>query len=549
MGLYRALTLMVVLLSQGESVYTASSIFLKEENLSTRAKPCFIYSSISLVNKLNELQRYMELIKKLQSFKATQSKTRQKYLSSILVNIKASVDNINRFHETVKNKARNLEVPSRDKLQRWSTIANWKSHQYMKQNLNYIRKRSILKNIMHTGIKLITDNLNGFIPLNNLIKLGRELFIKGKPENAKINTKIFQEIQRVNNHYNELNKKLNQTNTKIFNNQLNSDIIMLAEKIIKVCSKMDHTIELLFNTIFSGKLTYGIFDAQDMNAAVRRANTDLKKDGRLMTEFNPYKMESAMGLEMEKGIIHLILKAPTKRVANYKVVQLLTKRLIVNTQKGLKIIKIVSNKAYVKKDNTENEEYSIIDKYDVNRLTNSMFQEDSIKLWTNKKPDCLEVIEKQSLNNILDKCNYIIEQENTVTEIVTDNKICIHTTKRIYARKTCQSNTELMVMNPGSNLIKMEIGCIFQIKNKTIRINADFMQKLQSSTKRYYHQINLPININKTSLIHKESNSEIDVTAIINLFMTVVNLVAISVLYMRIIWLKYNQMRNRLEGN
>ena len=201
MGLYRALTFMVALLSQGESVYTASSIFLKEENLSTRAKPCFIYSSISLVNKLNELQRYMELIKKLQSFKATQSKTRQKYLSSILVNIKASLDNINLFHETVKNKARNLEVPNRDK------IANWKSHQYMKQNLNYIQKRSVLKNILHSGIKLITENLNDFIPINNLIKLGRELFIKSKPENAKINTKIFQEIQRVNNHYNELKKK------------------------------------------------------------------------------------------------------------------------------------------------------------------------------------------------------------------------------------------------------------------------------------------------------------------------------------------------------
>ena len=543
MGLYNALTLMVVLFSQKESVYTATSIFLKKENLSTNSKPCFIYSSISLVNKLNELQKYMGLIKKLQNFKAAQSKTRQKYLSSILVNIKSSIDNINRFHTTVKNKAKNLEVPNGDK------ITDWKSHQYMKQNLNYIQKRSALKNILHSGIKLITENLNDFIPINNLIKLGRELFIKSKPENAKINTKIFQEIQRVSNHYNELNKKLNKTSTKIFNNQLNSEIIMLAEKIVKVCSKMNHTIELLFNTLFSGKLTYGIFDAQDLNTAVRRANTDLKKDGRLMTEFNPYKMESAMGLEMEKGIIHLILKAPTKRVANYKVVQLLTKRLIVNTQKGLKIIKIVSNKAYVKNDNTENEEYSIIDKYDVNRFTNSMFQEDSIKLWTNKKPDCLEVIEKQSLNNILDKCNYIIEQENTVTEIVTDNKICIHTTIRIYARKTCQSNTELMVMNPGSNLIKMEIGCIFQIKNKTIRINTDFMQKLKSPTKRYYHQINLPININKTALINEESNSEINVSGIINLLVTAVNLIAISMLYMRIIWLKYNRTRNRLEEN
>ena len=419
----------------------------------------------------------------------------------------------------------------------------------MKQNLNYIQKRSILKNIMHSGIRLISDNLNGFIPFNNLIKLGRELFIKGNPENTKINTKIIQEIQRVNNHYNELSKKLNQTDTRIFNNQLNSDIIMLAEKIIRVCDKMDHTIELLFNTIFSGKLTYGIFDAQEINAAIRQANTDLKRDGRLMTEFNPYKMKSVVGLELEKGMIHIILKAPTKRVANYKVVQLLTKRLIVNTKEGLKIIKIISNKAYVKNDDTENGEYSIIDKYDVNRLTNSMFQEDSIKLWTNKKPDCLEVIEKQSLNNILDKCNYITEQENTVTEMVTDNKICIHTTIRIYARKTCQSNAELMVMNPGSNLIKMEIGCIFQIKNKTIRINTDFMQKLKSPTKRYYHQINLPININKTALINEESNSEINVSGIINLLVTAVNLIAISMLYMRIIWLKYNRMRSRLEEN
>ena len=120
----------------------------------------------------------------------------------------------------------------------------------------------------------------------------------------------------MNNHYNELNKKLNQTDTKIFNYQLNSDIIMLAEKIIRVCDKMDHTIELLFNTIFSGKLTYGIFDAQEMNTAIRRANTDLRRDGRLMTEFNPYKMRSAVGLELEKGMIHIILKAPTKRIPN-----------------------------------------------------------------------------------------------------------------------------------------------------------------------------------------------------------------------------------------
>ena len=83
---------------------------------------------------------------------------------------------------------------------------------------------------MHTGIRLISDNLNGFIPFNNLIKLGREFAIKGKPENTKINTKIIQEIQRVNNHYNELSKKLNRTDTRIFNNQLNSDIIMLAKK-------------------------------------------------------------------------------------------------------------------------------------------------------------------------------------------------------------------------------------------------------------------------------------------------------------------------------
>ena len=178
-----------------------------------------------------------------------------------------------------------------------------------------------------------------------------------------------------------------------------------------------------------------------------------------------------------------------------------------------------------------------------------MFQEDSIKLWTNKKPDCLEVIEKQSLRSILNKCSYTIEHENTVAEIVTDKQICIHSTERVYVRKICKSNTELMAMNKGSNLIKMEIGSIFQIKNKSIRINADFVQTMRSSTNRYYHQINLPININKTSLIHEEPNSEIDVTAIINLFMTAINLIAISVLYTRIIWLKYNPMRNRLEGN
>ena len=51
------------------------------------------------------------------------------------MNIKSSIDNINRFHTTVKNKAKNLEVPNGDK------ITDWKSHQYMKQNLNYIQKK------------------------------------------------------------------------------------------------------------------------------------------------------------------------------------------------------------------------------------------------------------------------------------------------------------------------------------------------------------------------------------------------------------------------
>ena len=531
-------------------IFSASSIFLKEESINIEAKPKFTYFSISLVNKINELEKYNKLIIKLQSFKATQTKTKQKYLSSILLNIKKSIANVNQLRRTVEHKSKQLEVPNRwQNSNSWNAQTNWRSHKYMQQNLNYIQKRSVLKNIMHSGIKLISDNLDGFIPINNLIKLGRELFIKGKPENTKINTKIIKEIQRVNNHYNELTQKLNRTDTRIFNNQLNSDIIMLAENIIRVCDKMDHTTELLFNTIFSGKLTYGIFDAKEINAAIRQANTDLKIDGRLMTEFNPYKMKSAVGLELEKGLIHIILKAPTKRIANYKVIQLLTKRLVINTKKGMRIIKITSNKAYVKNDDAANGQYSVIDKPDVNKLINSMFQEDSIKLWTNKKPDCREVIEKQSLRSILNKCSYTIEHEKTVAEIVTDKQICIHFTERVYARKICKTNTELMVIDKGSNLIKMEIGCIFQIKNKSIRINADFVQTMQSSTRRYHHQINLPININETSLYHEEPNSEIDVTAIITLFMAATNLVAISVLYVRIIWLKYNQIRNRLEGN
>ena len=106
-----------------------------------------------------------------------------------------------------------------------------------------------------------------------------------------------------------------------------------------------------------------------------------------------------------------------------------------------------------------------------------------------------------------------------------------------------------MIIDKGSNLIKMETGCVFQINNKSIRINEDFVQLMQSSINKHYHQINLPINLNETSVNLEGSNSDIDVTAIISLFIAIINLVAISILYARIIWLKYNQMRNQLQGN
>ena len=550
MNSWHILLYAVAILSRIGGNVATSSIFLQEQNINIEAKPQFIYFSVSLANNIKELKKYNKLIVKLKGFKDTQSKSKQKYLSSILLNIKESIEKTEQLLKTIEHKSKRLEVPNGDKNSKmWNSQINWRSHQYMQQNLKYIQKRSILKNIMHSGIKLISDNLDGFMPLHNLIKLGKELFIKIKPENTKIDTKIIKEIRRVNSHYNELTQKLNRTDARIFNNQLSANIIMLTEKIIRVCNKMDHLVELLFNTIFSGKLTYGIFDAQEIDAAIRQTNTDLRRNGRLITEFNPYKMKLAVGLEWEKELIHIILKVPTKRVADYKVIQLLTKRLIINTKKGLKIIKITSNEAYVKNVNAASGQYSIINKPDVNKLINSMYHENSIKLWTNKKPDCLEVIEKQSLRSILNKCSYMIEDDNAVAEIITDNKICVHSTVSIYARKICKANTDLMIIDKGSNLIKMETGCVFQINNKSIKINEDFVQVMQSSINKHYHQINLPINLNETSVNLEESNSDTDVTAIINLFIAAINLVAISILYARIIWLKYNQMRNQLQGN
>ena len=96
----RVLIFAATMYLQTVGIFSASSIFLKEESINIEAKPNFIYFSMPLVNKINELEKYNKLIIKLQSFKATQTKTKQKYLSSILLNIQKSIANINQLCKT-----------------------------------------------------------------------------------------------------------------------------------------------------------------------------------------------------------------------------------------------------------------------------------------------------------------------------------------------------------------------------------------------------------------------------------------------------------------
>ena len=70
----RVLIFAATMYLQTVGIFSASSIFLKEESINIEAKPNFIYFSMSLVNKINELEKYNKLIIKLQSFKATQLK-------------------------------------------------------------------------------------------------------------------------------------------------------------------------------------------------------------------------------------------------------------------------------------------------------------------------------------------------------------------------------------------------------------------------------------------------------------------------------------------
>ena len=61
----RVLIFAAAMYLQTGGIFSASSIFLKEESINIETKPNFIYFSMSLVNKINELEKYNKLVIKL----------------------------------------------------------------------------------------------------------------------------------------------------------------------------------------------------------------------------------------------------------------------------------------------------------------------------------------------------------------------------------------------------------------------------------------------------------------------------------------------------